>query len=81
MKVILVLKQIKENNVRFEVFITVTVKSTVFWMLMPYSLVHFYQYFRGIYSLIQGWQLFYSSYSSAMKVDTVHSTEISGNLY
>jgi hypothetical protein len=38
-------------NMRFEAFIVVPVKITVFWDVPVYSLLNHYQHFRGTYWL------------------------------
>jgi hypothetical protein len=40
--------------VRFQVFTVVSMKMTVFWDVVPCSLVEVYQCFRGAYYLHQG---------------------------
>jgi hypothetical protein len=77
-------------HVKFEVITSMTMKNTVFWDMMPHSLVEVYQCFGGAYCLhlqCSGkqskacWLLVCLPYSSALNMDAVCSSEMSVNFY
>jgi hypothetical protein len=68
----------KFHNVGFEVFTTLTVKIAVFWEVMLYNLLEVYHHFRWIICLHLAGCL---GYSSALKMEVVHSLKTLVNFY